>query len=61
MRSRINTLQRHLREYGYTNTAGVYTSYTGLPAGTYYARTSNSAGYLDELYNNIPCPGGGCR
>jgi hypothetical protein len=46
--------------YGYTNSSGVYTSNTGLLAGTYYARTSNTAGYLDELYDNISCPGGGC-
>jgi hypothetical protein len=45
---------------GYTNSSGVYTTYNGLPTGTYYARTSNSQGYLDELYNNLPCPGGSC-
>jgi len=45
---------------GYTNSTGFYTSYSGLPAGTYFARTSNSQGYLDELYDNIPCPGSSC-
>jgi hypothetical protein len=30
----------------------------GLPAGTYYARSNNSAGYLNELYSNLTCVGG---
>jgi ribosomal protein L30E len=42
-----------------TNEAGVYAK-GGLPTGNYYARTSNSIGYLDELYNNLPCVGGNC-
>jgi len=46
--------------YGSTNASGVYTTSTGLPAGTYYVKTSNSLGYLDELYNNLPCPGSSC-
>jgi Carboxypeptidase regulatory-like domain len=46
--------------YGYTNSSGVYTSYRGLSSGTYYARTWNASGYIDELYNNISCPGGAC-
>ncbi len=46
--------------YGYTNSSGVYTSYRGLSSGTYYARTWNASGYIDELYNNISCPGGSC-
>ena len=46
---------------------------TGLPAGTYYARTNNGSdlpffgirevpggGWIDILYNGIACPGGGC-
>lgn len=41
---------------GATNVAGVYTTFDGIPSGTYFARTSNGQGYLDELYNNIPCP-----
>jgi hypothetical protein len=44
---------------GTTNAAGVYTSSTALPTGTYYTRT-NAPGYLDELFDNRPCPGGGC-
>ena len=43
-----------------TNASGVYTTSTGLPAGTYYVRTTNSLGYIDELYDNLPCPGGSC-
>ena len=42
-----------------TNASGVYTK-GGLTTGTYYVRTSNSLGYLDELHSDIPCPGGGC-
>ena len=37
-----------------TGAAGVYSS-TGLPDGVYYARTFNAQGYIDEIYNNIPC------
>lgn len=43
-----------------TNSSGAYTTSTGLPSGTYYVRTSNSQGYVDELYDNISCPGGAC-
>ncbi|NIA01617.1 MAG: hypothetical protein GWO83_00555 [Bacteroidia bacterium] len=41
--------------YGYTDGAGSYTSYSALPTGTYYALTSNSSGYLNELYDDILC------
>ena len=34
---------------------GTY-SVNGLPAGTYYARTRNDAGYIDVLYNGLPAP-----
>ena len=41
-----------------TNANGQYLS-SGLPPSTasqkYYVRTSNSLGYIDELYNNIQC------
>jgi 5-hydroxyisourate hydrolase-like protein (transthyretin family) len=46
--------------YGYTNSSGAYTTGTGLPSGTYYARTSNSQGYLEEVYDDAPCPDGLC-
>ncbi len=46
--------------YGVTDSSGSYTTAAGLNPGTYFARTSNQAGYLDELYNNLPCPNGAC-
>ena len=42
-----------------TNASGQYTI-TGLPNGTYYVKTANGAGYIDEVYNNIPCALGVC-
>ena len=39
-----------------SNAAGQYSA-TGLPSGTYYAATWNSAGYINEVYNNIRCVG----
>ncbi len=45
---------------GYTSASGLYTTGGGLPSGTYYARTWNSQGYIDELYNDISCPAGSC-
>ncbi len=41
---------------GFTDPGGNYTSFAGLPTGRYFARTSNALGYVDELYNNRPCP-----
>ena len=38
-------------------TDGTFITGAGLPAGTYYARTSNFAGYMDELYLEQDCPG----
>ena len=40
-----------------TNGAGLYTV-TGLPTGTYFLSTGNSQGFVDEIYDNVPCPGG---
>src|SRR6185503_967721 len=37
--------------------SGHYTTSPGLPAGTYFARTSNWLGYVNELYNDITCLG----
>ena len=42
---------------GYTDSSGNYTISGGLTTGSYYVRTSNSAGYIDELYNNVVCIG----
>lgn len=39
---------------GGTNSLGVFSS-AGLPAGTYYARTNNGLGYVNQVYNNVPC------
>jgi 5-hydroxyisourate hydrolase-like protein (transthyretin family) len=41
-----------------TDGDGNFISDTGLPNGLYYAATSNSLGYIDQLYNAIPCTGG---
>jgi hypothetical protein len=38
---------------------GTFTTWAAVPSGTYYATTRNFAGYLDELYNEKPCLGGG--
>lgn len=40
---------------GTSNGSGDYISSTGLLTGSYFARTSNSAGYIDELYDNLGC------
>jgi hypothetical protein len=39
-----------------TDDNGVYVA-QGLATGNYYVRTFNGLGLLDELYNNVPCPG----
>ncbi|MBK9240422.1 MAG: hypothetical protein IPL75_09150 [Acidobacteria bacterium] len=40
-----------------TDASGNFVTGSGLSTGTYYARTTNSQGYLDELFNNKPCVG----
>ena len=42
---------------GWTDASGAYTA-IGLPTGTYRARTYNSVGYLDELFDDLACVGG---
>lgn len=39
-----------------TNASGAYTL-TGLPAGSYAVNTFNSAGYIDEVFDNLTCRG----
>ena len=39
---------------GSTNFDGTYAT-QGLPDGTYYLRTSNSQGYINEVYNDVQC------
>lgn len=40
-----------------TDASGTFVTGLGLTTGQYYARTSNSQGYQDELYNDKPCVG----
>jgi hypothetical protein len=40
--------------FAFTSMAGAF-SLGGLPTGSFYAATSNSAGYIDEVFNNRPC------
>lgn len=39
---------------------GAFRTHNDLGNGTYYLRTRNSIGLIDELYDGIPCPGGAC-
>jgi len=41
-----------------SNASGAYESTTGLPAGTYFVKTWNDDGYVDELYDDMLCVGG---
>lgn len=41
--------------YTHTDVFGNYVI-SGLEVGVYHVRTSNGIGYIDEIYNNIPCP-----
>jgi hypothetical protein len=43
-----------------TQANGSYTT-AGLPAGTYYVRTNNTLGFINELYNDIQCPMAVCQ
>ncbi|HSE42695.1 MAG TPA: carboxypeptidase regulatory-like domain-containing protein, partial [Acidobacteriota bacterium] len=43
-----------------SNTAGEYTSFDGLPTGTYFVRTNNFKHFIDELHQDIVCPAGFC-
>src|SRR5262249_50713888 len=46
-----------------TNASGVYTFSSGVPSGSYLARTvgGSGQGLIDELYNDIPCPPVNCN
>jgi hypothetical protein len=48
----------HFVAEGITGATGVYATSTGLPSGNYFARTTNDQGYIDQLFNGIPCPVG---
>ncbi len=45
---------------GYTDVAGDYATAAGLPAGSYYALTADDSGYLNELYDGLPCEWWAC-
>ncbi len=49
------------RTYGWPDSFGTYTTAGGLPSGGYYARSENWIGYLDEIYDNLPCVSGNCN
>ncbi len=38
-----------------TDCSGSYVSRAGMPTGLYFARTVNSQGFIDKLYNNLTC------
>jgi hypothetical protein len=40
---------------GWTDAAGTWISRGGLPTGTYYAKTGNSASYVNEVYDDVTC------
>ena len=44
---------------GFTNDAGNYTTFSGLPAGTYFAQASVT-GYVNQLYSAIQCNTSNC-
>lgn len=50
----VNASNQSIGKFATTNASGVF-SFTGLPAGTYYIRTSNSSGFIDEAYDNLAC------
>jgi len=43
--------------FGKTDATGRYISDAALPPGTYFARTANTAGYVDEAYRETTCAG----
>lgn len=45
--------------HGWSDPWGIYTV-GGLAAGAYFATTDNDSGYLDELYDDLPCVYGEC-
>lgn len=56
----VHDLSNNHITLGFTDASGSYTSFDGLPAGNYAVFALNHARYVDEVYNNVPCPGGGC-
>jgi Carboxypeptidase regulatory-like domain len=46
---------RHI-SVGFTDANGRYDTFDGLPAGPYVVIALNHDGFVDELYDDIPCP-----
>lgn len=46
--------------FGASDVTGNYSILSGLPTGNFFAATGNFEGYVDELYDDIPCTGGLC-
>jgi hypothetical protein len=46
--------------FGATDASGDYTGLAGLSTDNFFVVTGNLSGYVDELYNNMPCTGGFC-
>jgi hypothetical protein len=45
---------------GFTDSTGRYDIFDGLPAGLYIVFAFNNDGFVDELYDNVPCVRGTC-
>lgn len=45
----------------FTDAAGNYSSFDGLPDGDYLVLALNARGYVDELYPDVPCVQGLCN
>lgn len=45
----------------FTDAAGNYSSFDGLPDGDYLVLALNAQGYVDELYPDVPCVQGLCN
>jgi hypothetical protein len=45
---------------GFTDATGIYDTFDGLPAGPYIVLAFNHDGFVDELYDNVPCVRGIC-
>jgi hypothetical protein len=56
VRERAWTASGQFAGDGWTNPLGIYVV-EDLAAGSYFVTTENDEGYLDELYDDLPCPG----
>jgi carboxypeptidase family protein len=46
--------------FGSTDSSGNFIGGAALPPGTYAAVTSNTQGFIDRIYDAIPCPAANC-